>query len=56
MTPFVYRVQEDAPIAELADIMVSGRIHRLFVTREDTIVRVVSALDILKTLVSRRNY
>lgn len=50
MTPFIYRVDEDTPLKELADIMVSGRIHRLFVTKDDEIVGIVTALDMLKTL------
>ena len=53
MTPFVYRVEEDTPLKELAGVMVSGRIHRLFVTKEDKLVGVVSALDILKTVMKQ---
>ncbi len=52
MTPFIYRVQEDTPVKELAKIMISGRIHRLFVSVEDEIFGVVSALDILKAVAS----
>jgi CBS domain-containing protein len=48
MTPFIYRVKEATPLKELSDIMISGRIHRLFVTSDDEIVGVVSALDLLK--------
>ena len=48
MTPFVYRVEEDTPLNTLASIMLSGRIHRLFVTKDDKIVGIVSALDMLK--------
>lgn len=54
MTPFVYRVEEDTPVRELAEILVSGRIHRLFVTRNEKITGVVSALDILKTMIRNR--
>ncbi|MFQ6115848.1 MAG: CBS domain-containing protein [bacterium] len=52
MTPFVYRVKEDTPLKELAEIMVSGRIHRLIVTRDEEIVGIVSALDLLKAFVT----
>jgi CBS domain-containing protein len=52
MTPFVYRVKEDTPVKELADIMVSGRIHRLFVTRDEEIVGIVTALDLLKAVLT----
>lgn len=53
MTPFIYRVNEDTPLREIADIMTSGRIHRLFVTRDETVVGVVSVLDMLKLLITR---
>ncbi|MFQ5604897.1 MAG: CBS domain-containing protein [bacterium] len=52
MTPFIYRVQEETPVSELAQIMLSGRIHRLFVARDDEIVGVVSVLDMLKMFVN----
>jgi CBS domain-containing protein len=52
MTPFIYRVPETTPVKELAEIMVSGRIHRLFVTRGEKIIGVVSALDLLKALIN----
>ncbi len=50
MTPMVFEVGEDATLNEAADIMVKGRIHRLFVTRENRICGVVSALDLLDAL------
>ncbi|HHO69615.1 MAG TPA: CBS domain-containing protein [Gammaproteobacteria bacterium] len=50
MTPMVFEVAEDATLSEAADIMVKGRIHRLFVTRENRICGVVSALDLLDAL------
>jgi CBS domain-containing protein len=50
MTPAVYMVKEDAPIPVLARAMVSGRVHRLFVTRGGRLVGIVSSLDLLKLL------
>jgi CBS domain-containing protein len=50
MTPAVYTVRDDAPVAALARTMVSGRIHRLFVTRAGRIVGIVTSLDLLKLL------
>jgi CBS domain-containing protein len=50
MTPTVYTVPADTPAAELARTMVSGRIHRLFVTRGRKIVGIVTSLDLLKLL------
>lgn len=54
MTPFIYRVDEDTPIREIADIMISGRIHRLFVTGESRVLGIVSVLDMLKLLLKKR--
>lgn len=50
MTPLVFDVREDAPVKEIADAMIRGRIHRLIVTREKKVVGVVSALDLLRVL------
>jgi CBS domain-containing protein len=50
MTPTVYTVPADTPASELARTMVSGRIHRLFVTRGRKIVGIVTSLDLLKLL------
>jgi CBS domain-containing protein len=53
MTPTVYTVPEDTPADQLARTMVSGRIHRLFVTRGRRIVGIVTSLDLLKLLFER---
>lgn len=50
MTPAVFTVTEDLTVAELARTMVSGRIHRLFVTRGANLVGIVTSLDLLKLL------
>jgi CBS domain-containing protein len=50
MTPAVYSVREDASVEAMARTMVSGRIHRLFVTRQRRIVGIVTSLDLLKLL------
>lgn len=51
MTPKVFTVAADTPAAEIAQEMVSGRIHRVFVTNlEGRVVGIVSALDLLKLL------
>lgn len=50
MTKAVFSVNEDAPVTEIADMMVRGRIHRVFVMRKHEIVGVVAALDLLKLL------
>jgi predicted transcriptional regulator len=50
MTPGVFMVKEDAPLAILARTMVHGRVHRLFVAQGRHVVGVVSSLDLLKVL------
>jgi CBS domain-containing protein len=51
MTPTLYTVDEGTPASELARTMVTGRVHRLFVTRKGRIVGIVTSLDLLKLLV-----
>jgi CBS domain-containing protein len=50
MTPVIFSVPETAGLAELADTMIGGRIHRVIVTRGDDVVGVVSTLDLLKVM------
>ncbi len=50
MTPMVFQVAENTPIAEIAETMIRGRIHRVFVTRAGKIVGVIAALDLIKLL------
>ncbi len=48
MTPVVFDVPEDMPASQVADMMIKGRIHRVFVTRNKELVGIISALDLLK--------
>jgi CBS domain-containing protein len=48
MTPTVFTVPEDLSLGEVARAMVSGHIHRLFVTRGKEVVGIICALDLLK--------
>ncbi len=50
MTPLIFKVAENASIAEMADTMIGGRIHRLIVTQEDRVVGIVTTLDMLKAI------
>jgi CBS domain-containing protein len=50
MTPLVFEVAPDAPLSAVADMMVRGRIHRVFVSRAGKIEGVVSALDLVRVL------
>ncbi len=50
MTPLIFKVSEDASIAEMADTMIGGRIHRLIITKDDRVVGIVTTLDMLKAI------
>ena len=47
MTPMVFSVDETTTVQEIAEAMITGRIHRVFGTRDGRIVGVVSSLDLL---------
>ena len=48
MTRKIYKVGEETPVQEIADSMLNSRIHRIFVTRGEKVVGIVSAVDMLK--------
>ena len=50
MTPTVYTVPDDEPVPRMARAMIAGRIHRLFVTRGQRVVGIVTPLDLLRLL------
>jgi len=50
MTPVVFQVAEEAGIDQVAETMVKGRIHRLFVTRNGEMVGILTAFDLLKVI------
>ena len=54
MTPTIYTVPEDTPASQMAKTMIAGRIHRLFVTRSQKIVGIVTSLDLLRLLCADR--
>lgn len=47
MTPMVFDVQEDTSVQEVAEAMITGRIHRVFVTNGGKMVGVISSMDLL---------
>lgn len=53
MTPMIFDVFEATTLEEVAETMVRGGIHRVFVTREKQVVGVISALDMLKVAFKR---
>jgi CBS domain-containing protein len=52
MTPRVYTVAADAPLAEVARTLVSGHVHRLLVAERDRLVGIVSTVDLLRSMAS----
>jgi CBS-domain-containing membrane protein len=55
MTPIVFTVREDTPVAKVIEDLLGLKVHRVFVVDETgVLVGVVSALDLLRNLRNRR--
>jgi len=50
MTPLLFQVPETQSLSDLADMMIVGRIHRLFVTKNEQIVGIITTLNMLKAI------
>ena len=50
MTPMIFQVSEDTPVQKVADMMIKNRIHRVFVTRDEKVVGIISTPDMLKVI------
>jgi CBS domain-containing protein len=50
MTPVVFDIEPNASPREIAEKMLTGRIHRLFVTDAGKIVGVITSLDMLRVI------
>jgi len=50
MTRNNYTVSEETTAQEIADSMLRNRVHRMFVTRGEKVVGIVSAVDMLKVV------
>ena len=50
MTPMIFQVEGKTPVHEVADKMIRGRIHRVFVTQEGKVVGIITALGLLDVL------
>jgi len=50
MTPKIFKVSEDTTAQEVADTLIKSLIHRVFVTREEKVVGIISAVDMLKVI------
>jgi len=47
MTPVVFAVEEDATVQEVAAMMTTGRIHRVFVRRDGKMTGIITSMDLL---------
>jgi CBS domain-containing protein len=50
MTPVIFSVPEEASVQQVAETMIKGHIHRLFVTHDDQVVGIISAFDLLRVI------
>ena len=50
MTPVTFNVQEETTIQQVADAMLRGRIHRVFVTRDEMLIGIITTMDILRAI------
>jgi CBS domain-containing protein len=50
MTPMIFRVDPDTSLQEIAETMLKGRIHRVFVTEDGRLTGIVTALDMLQVI------
>ena len=50
MTPMIFRVEEGTPVQQVAEKMIRGRIHRVFVTEGDNVVGIITALGLLDVI------
>lgn len=50
MTTAFFHVEEETPVQKVADTLIKGRIHRVFVTRAERVVGIITAHDLLKII------
>jgi CBS domain-containing protein len=50
MTPEIYDVSKHTSVQQVAEVMLRGRIHRVFVTQGDEVLGIVTALDMLRVI------
>jgi signal-transduction protein with cAMP-binding, CBS, and nucleotidyltransferase domain len=50
MTREIFRVDESMPVQKVAEVLITGRIHRLLVTEGKEVVGLVSAHDLLQLI------
>lgn len=50
MTPMTYNVDEGTSMQDVANSMIRGRIHRVFVTRDGKLTGIITSMDMLKVI------
>ena len=50
MTPMIFKVEEGTRVQEVAETMLRGGIHRVFVTQGNTLTGIVTTLDMLQVI------
>ncbi len=50
MTPVTFNVNEFTKIQDIADAMLRGRIHRVFVTRNEELLGIITTMDMLNAI------
>jgi CBS domain-containing protein len=55
MTPKIFSIPADAPVSEVARMLLEGHLHRLLVTEDDELVGVISTSDLLGLLLDEES-
>ena len=50
MTPMIFKVSEKDSVKDVAETMLKGNIHRVFVTRKGKLKGIITALDMLQVI------
>lgn len=50
MTPTIFKVTENTSVQKVAEIMIKNCIHRVFVTRGEKMLGIISTVDMLKII------
>ncbi|MBN2419800.1 MAG: CBS domain-containing protein [Deltaproteobacteria bacterium] len=50
MTPVTFNVTEYTRIQDVADAMLRGKIHRVFVTRNESLIGIITTMDLLSAV------
>lgn len=51
MTPIIFSVEEEAPIKEVAELMMDEHLHRVFVKHGSELTGIITTYDLLKVIV-----